>query len=277
MLLAYVKIGLETRDPRRPARRRAVDGARCWPTTSRRPLRERFADRMAGHRLRRGDRHDRAGQRGGQPRRHRRSSSGRWRRPARPPADVIRAYVVVRDVFGLPELWDAVEAARQQGADRGADRPSTSRLRRLLDRAVRWLVANRRSPIDVPGEIARLRPGVQRLLLPELDDALPSAPSGQALRAHVDAARPSRGLPADARPTQSPGVMYGFGLLDIVETAQSTGRDVDEVASRLLRDSPSGSGSTRCCRRSRCCRARTGGRRWPGWRCATTCTRRSRR
>ncbi len=40
--------------------------------------------------------------------------------------------------------------------------------RRLLDRAVRWLVTNRRSPLDVPAEIARLRDGVARLL-PELE------------------------------------------------------------------------------------------------------------
>ena len=41
--------------------------------------------------------------------------------------------------------------------------------RRLLDRAVRWLVTNRRSPIDVPAEIARLRDGVARLL-PDLEE-----------------------------------------------------------------------------------------------------------
>ena len=68
-------------------------------------------------------------------------------------ADVIRAFVVVRDVFGLPRLWRAVEALDNQVADRARRPRLYLEARRLLDRAVRWLVTNRRSPIDVAGEI----------------------------------------------------------------------------------------------------------------------------
>ena len=79
-----------------------------------------------------------------------------------PVAEVIRAYVIVREVYGLTELWRAIEAlngsitVQAQVAVQLANR-------RLLDRAVRWLVVNRRLPLDVPAEIARLRPGVTRL------------------------------------------------------------------------------------------------------------------
>jgi glutamate dehydrogenase len=92
---------------------------------------------------------------------------------------------------------------------------------------VRWLVTNRRSPIDVPSEIARFRPGVQDLLCRL--DALFVGTERSALREHV-AQIESRGLPAGLG-SQVTCVMYGFGLLDIVETAQSTGRSRDDVAS----------------------------------------------
>jgi glutamate dehydrogenase len=99
--------------------------------------------------------------------------------------------------------------------------------RRLMDRAVRWLVTNRRSPIDVPGEIARFRDGVSRLL-PRLDELFVGS-ERRALRAHV-AQMIDAGLPADVAEAAT-RLMYSFGLLDVVETARVTGRDVDEVAS----------------------------------------------
>ena len=142
-------------DPRLGPARRGVDHG-VWSTTSRPPLRERFADRMAEHRLRREIVTTSAGQRGGQPGRHLvRLPGGRGDRRAA--ADVLRAYVVVREVFGLRALWRRGRGAGQQVPPRR--RPACYLdTRRLLDRAVRWLVTNRRSPIDVPAEIARLRP-----------------------------------------------------------------------------------------------------------------------
>src|SRR5262249_17938665 len=79
------------------------------------------------------------------------------------PDDVLRAYVIVRDVYGLPELGQAVEALDNR-VPRDVQTALFLELRRLLDRAVRWLVTNRHSPLDVPGEIARLQAGVGRLL-----------------------------------------------------------------------------------------------------------------
>ena len=142
--------------------------------------------------------------------------------------DVIRAYVVVRDIFGLRELWSAVEALDNRGRpDRQAQTTLYLESRRLLDRAVRWLVSARRSPLDVPGEIARLRPGVAALL-PELD-ALFLGAERESLRGHTEQlaaagvpARPGRaGHPADVR-LRPAG--RGRGGDD------APGRDVAEVA-----------------------------------------------
>ncbi|MEU4676926.1 NAD-glutamate dehydrogenase [Micromonospora sp. NPDC023737] len=223
VLLAYVKIVLE--------RDILADGladeewttdvlVNYFPT----PMRERFADRMARHRLRReivttvlvNESINRGG------------ISFVFRvmeETAASPADVIRAYVVVREVFGLRELWDAVEALD----NRISPELQTSvylDTRRLLDRAVRWLVTNRRSPIDVPAEISRLRDGVARLL-PGLEDLFYGS-EREAITAHIDSMT-ERGLPRELA-EQATRLMYSFGLLDVVETAANRGRDVGEVA-----------------------------------------------
>ncbi|WP_285790705.1 NAD-glutamate dehydrogenase [Micromonospora sp. NBRC 101691] len=224
VLLAYVKIALE--------REILTDGlpdeewttdvlVNYFPT----PMRQRFADRMGQHRLRRDIVTtvlvNEAINRGG--------ITFVFRvveETAASPADVVRAYLVVREVFGLRELWDAIEALD----NRVAPELQTSGYldtRRLLDRAVRWLVTNRRSPIDVPAEIARLRDGVAQLL-PELDSLFYGA-EREALAAHVDMMS-KRGLPRELA-ERATRLMYSFGLLDVVETAAQTGKDVGEVAS----------------------------------------------
>ncbi len=223
VLLAYVKISLE----RQVLADVLVDEewtndvlARYFPT----PLRERYAARMAGHRLRREIIStalvNEVVNRGG--------TSFVFRameESGASAADVIRAYVVVRDVYGLPALWAAAEQL-----DNKAPTPSQTLVyletRRLLDRAVRWLVSNRRSPIDVAGEIARLRPGVAELL-----SRLSTVVVGKersSLDAHVHTLI-ERGIPAELAAVVS-RVVYGFGMLDILETARATGHDATEVA-----------------------------------------------
>jgi glutamate dehydrogenase len=140
-------------------------------------------------------------------------------------ADVIRAYVIVRDVYGLPELWQAMEALDNRVSTK-AQTVLNLEMRRLLDRAVRWLVTNHRVPLDVTAEIARLRPGLARLL-----PALGSLFRGQeraALRTRSEQLT-ALGIPQDLA-DRATRIMYGFGLLDIVALADATGRDTTEVA-----------------------------------------------
>ena len=224
VLLAYVKIVLE----------REIVGegladeewttdilVNYFPT----PLRQRFADRMGRHRLRRDIVTtvlvNEAINRGG--------ISFVFRvveETAASAADVLRAYVVVREVFGLRDLWDAVEALDNKVSPELQTAVYLD-TRRLLDRAVRWLVTNRRSPIDVPAEIDRLRDGVAQLL-PDLEHRFWGT-EREAIAAHIESLV-DRGLPRDLA-EQATRLMYSFGLLDIVETAQATRRDVGEVAS----------------------------------------------
>jgi glutamate dehydrogenase len=223
VLLAYVKIALEKEllaDPIADEEWAAEVLSEYFPT----PLRERFADRMTDHRLRREiittALVNEVVNRGG--------TSFVYRAVEETGAsipDVIRAYVIVRDIFGLTELWAAVERLDNR-VPTEAQTALYLESRRLLDRAVRWLVSARRTPLDVTGEIARLRPGITALV-PRLDELFMGA-ERQSLREH--AARLTEvGIP-DELAERATRLMYSFGLLDVVEVAAMTGRDVSEVA-----------------------------------------------
>ncbi|GAA0465927.1 NAD-glutamate dehydrogenase [Actinoplanes capillaceus] len=223
VLLAYVKISLE----REVLADELVDEAWTtdvlsgyFPT----PLRERFAGRMAGHRLRREIIStalvNEVVNRGGTSFVYRAMEES-----GASAADVIRAYVVVRDVFGLEEIWAAGEALDNR-VPTSAQTLVFLETRRLLDRAVRWLVSTRRSPLDVPGEIAKLRPGISALL-----PLLPEVIVGAERRALFDriAELVAKDVPEDLAAAVS-RVFYGFGLLDVLETAAAIDRDAEEVA-----------------------------------------------
>ncbi|GAA2508251.1 NAD-glutamate dehydrogenase [Winogradskya humida] len=223
VLLAYVKISLERQVLADPI----VDEewthgvlSRYFPT----PLRERFAARMAGHRLRREIIStalvNEVVNRGG--------TSFVFRameESGASAADVIRAYVVVRDVYGLREIWAAAEGLDNK-VPTFAQTLVYLETRRLLDRAVRWLVSNRRSPLDVAAEINHLSQGVGAMLL-QLSEVVIGA-ERRSLEAHVDMLT-GNGVPEElARGVAR--VVYGFGTLDILETAKTTGRGATEVA-----------------------------------------------
>jgi glutamate dehydrogenase len=188
------------------------------------PLRERFADRMPNHRLRRElvttQVVNEAVNRGGLSFLYRAQEE-----TGASAADVLRSYVVVRDVFDLRALWKAIEGLNGT-VPASAQTSLLLEVRRLIDRAVRWLVTNRRNAIDVTAEKARLRPGVNTLLplLPELFQGR----ERDELQAHISSLA-LVGLPEDVAGWGT-RVMYGFGLLDVVEVAHATGRDVTEVA-----------------------------------------------
>jgi glutamate dehydrogenase len=193
------------------------------------PLAQRYADQMASHRLRREIVSlvlvNEVVNRGG--------TSFVFRaeeETGASAADVLRAYLVVRDVFGLGELWTAVEELDRR-VPIGAQTAVYLATRRLLDRAVRWLLQNRRSPVDVPGEIAALRPGVSRLL-PRLGSLICGV-EREALRTHVDGLLVQQVPPEVAE--WAGRVSYSFGLLDVVEVAaaaglDTTGEGVDQAA-----------------------------------------------
>jgi glutamate dehydrogenase len=139
--------------------------------------------------------------------------------------DVIRAYVVIREVFGLRDVWAGAEGL-DNVAPTEAQTAVFSESRRVVDRGVRWLLQSRSGAIDVDAEIARLKPGLDGLLpqVPELFVGRESA----AIRVHIDDLA-AQGVP-DELAVRSTMALYGFGLLDVVELARRTGRPHREVA-----------------------------------------------
>jgi glutamate dehydrogenase len=139
--------------------------------------------------------------------------------------DVVRAFLVVREVYGLPEVWAKVESL-DAVVSTDAQVGVLLEGRRLIDRAVRWLVQGRRGPIDVVGEIERLRPGVSALL-PDMEQ-LYCGRECEALRNHA-VALVAAGVPDELAQLVT-RTLYGFGLLDIVEVAGRLSVPPREVA-----------------------------------------------
>ncbi|WP_432560764.1 NAD-glutamate dehydrogenase [Kineococcus sp. SYSU DK003] len=146
------------------------------------------------------------------------------------PADVVRAFVVATQVFGLSERAAAVEALDGQ-VEAFAQARMRQEHQRLLDRSVRWLLHTRPEGVDVPAEIARFGPAVARLA-PRVTDLA----GGEFLRGDDAAALVAeaewftdRGVPVEeARRTVT--LLSTFPLLDVVEVADATGREVEEIA-----------------------------------------------
>jgi glutamate dehydrogenase len=141
------------------------------------------------------------------------------------PVEVTRAYTVAREVFALPDFWSRIEALDNQ-VPTAAQCALFLESRRLLDRATRWVLTSRGGRVDVEAEIARFRTEVARLtpLVPELivgvehDRLMARAAEFEALGAPRDLA------------VEAGSLLDAYGLLDVVEVAQVTETDAEEVA-----------------------------------------------
>ncbi|HEX2085817.1 MAG TPA: NAD-glutamate dehydrogenase [Solirubrobacteraceae bacterium] len=223
VLLAYSKITvfdalLDSDLPEDPHLSR--DLARYFPS----PLPDRFAAAMEGHRLRReiiatyitNSMVDRAGT----------TFAFRMQEETGAAApDIARAYAVAREVFAMPSFWREVEALDNQVAA-GTQVEMLLDARKLIERATRWLLRNRRRPLDIAATIADFAAGVR-----ELADALPEIlVDGDRLAwdqrvAGLEAA----GVPG---PLAARAASLGATLaaLDVVEVAAAAGRSIGEVA-----------------------------------------------
>ncbi|WP_163510657.1 NAD-glutamate dehydrogenase [Fodinicola acaciae] len=223
VLLAYVKIGLE----QDIAASDLPDEDWCMPTLVDyfpTPLRENFAELMKSHPLRRdiittrvvNDCVDRGG------------TSFVFRAVEETGADVVdvvRAAEVVRQVFGLREVWAEAEKLDVH-VPTAAQTQLYLRSRRLVDRATRWLLQSRRPPIDVSAEVARFRPAVAELL-PKVEQ-MRGPREREAIEAEV-AQLCAEGVPTEVS-RQAVRLIYAFGLLDVVEVANRSGQPPTEVA-----------------------------------------------
>jgi glutamate dehydrogenase len=141
------------------------------------------------------------------------------------PADIARAFIVARDVFGLSELWAEIEAldghvpAQTQLA-------MLLRARVLLERATRWLLRHRPRPLDIARTISDFAPGAAALA--ETVPVLLPASEREAANRRRDGLV-TDGVP-DALAQRVAHVQALLPALDLVDVAASTGLGFDEVA-----------------------------------------------
>ncbi|WP_338093215.1 NAD-glutamate dehydrogenase [Nakamurella flavida] len=141
------------------------------------------------------------------------------------PVDAIRAFAVAADVFRLPELWAEIAAQDNLMPAAGQNVLFLS-VRRLLDRVSRWLLTRRPQPLDVLAEGERYRSALGHLVprMPRLLREIERT-AAQAETARLAAV----GAPA-ALATRLGYALYSFSLLDVIDIAGETGRDLDECA-----------------------------------------------
>ena len=122
------------------------------------PLRERFADQLGAHRLRReiittsviNEMVDTGG------------STFLFRlgeETGLPVVDITRAWLVAREVFGMRVFWQQVEALAGT-VDVDARIAVVLEARKLMERATRWLLMNRRPPFGIAETVSFLGAGV---------------------------------------------------------------------------------------------------------------------
>ncbi|MDX6225855.1 MAG: glutamate dehydrogenase [Frankiales bacterium] len=140
-------------------------------------------------------------------------------------ADIVRAWATARDVYDVPDVVAAIESLDNQ-VEASVQTQMQLRARQLVERATRWLLQNRRPPLDVTSTVAALEPGIRTVV-----ESLPKTVTGHD-RERFDAETDElvgRGVPAELA-ARVASLTVAYSALDIVDTATSTGRDVAEVA-----------------------------------------------
>ncbi|MEV6750368.1 NAD-glutamate dehydrogenase [Streptomyces sp. WC2508] len=139
--------------------------------------------------------------------------------------EIVRAQFAAREIFGLGQVWDAVEALDNEVA---ADVQTRIRLhsRRLVERGSRWLLGNRPQPLEIAETIDFFKAGVEQVWA-ELPKMLMGADLEwyQSILDELTEA----GVPGELAQRVA-GFSSAFPALDIVAIAERTGKDPLSVA-----------------------------------------------
>ncbi len=138
---------------------------------------------------------------------------------------IAMAYVISRDIFQMPQKWQAIEALDNQiSAEVQIDMMFA--IMRLVRHGSRWLLRHRRNYGDVQSVIKYFAPGINKLCQ-KMPDMLCGEPLKQWQSTHGKLLK--EGVPeALASDIATCGVIY-FAL-DIIEASASDGKDLDYVA-----------------------------------------------
>ena len=141
------------------------------------------------------------------------------------PTDAIRAHAVVTGVFDLRTLWVEI-AALDLRVPAVTQNSLYLSVRRLLDRAARWVLHHRPAPLAVTAEIDRYAPTAARLItaLPELLTGADAAAVATEIAEMIGAGVPTQLAGRIAH------ILHAFGVFDVVEVVEHTGRPIETAA-----------------------------------------------
>ncbi|AKS33323.1 NAD-glutamate dehydrogenase [Mycolicibacterium goodii] len=142
------------------------------------------------------------------------------------PVDAVRSYVATNAIFGIGDVWRRIRAAGDDGVPTAVTDRMTLDLRRLVDRAGRWLLNYRPQPLAVGAEINRFGAKVA-MLTPRMSEWLRG--DDKAIVTKEAAEFSSHGVPEDLAYTVATG-LYQYSLLDVIDIADIVDREPDEVA-----------------------------------------------
>jgi glutamate dehydrogenase len=139
--------------------------------------------------------------------------------------DIARAYTAAREIFSMREFWDEIEALDNKVEARIQTRIMLD-ARKLVERATRWLLRYRRTPLDIQATISHFSDGAAELAknVPGILLDGDRAAVENAAQRLVDA-----GVPPDlAERAASLGPM--FPALDITDVANAAKEPLDTTA-----------------------------------------------
>ena len=140
------------------------------------------------------------------------------------PAEIVKAFIVAREVFDAASFIDDVEALDHVVSTQ-VQSELLLRLRRLLDRATRWFIQHEVEHTDITTLVERYRS------VAELSRRVPSWVFGAGQQQLQQRAQryQEAGVPAQLAARAS-ALLDTFALLDIADLAHETGRDPQVVA-----------------------------------------------
>ncbi|BBY61570.1 NAD-glutamate dehydrogenase [Mycolicibacterium sarraceniae] len=141
--------------------------------------------------------------------------------------DAVRTFVAADAIFGIGQVWQRIlEASRNNEMPVSVSDRMTLDLRRLLDRAARWLLNYRPQPLAVGAEINRFAAKVAELT-PRMPDWLRGDDKAIVTKEAGEFA--AHGARPDLAYTVASG-LYQYSLLDVIDIADIIEREPAEVA-----------------------------------------------
>ncbi|BBX01605.1 NAD-glutamate dehydrogenase [Mycolicibacterium moriokaense] len=142
------------------------------------------------------------------------------------PVDAVRSYAATDAIFRISDVLRQIRAASENGVSVAVSDRMTLDLRRLIDRAGRWLLNYRPQPLAVGAEINRFAAKVAALT-PRMSEWLRG--DDKAIVAKEAGEFSSHGVSSDLAYMVATG-LYQYSLLDVIDIADIVDREPAEVA-----------------------------------------------